>query len=541
MGRVEEPAALVVGRRGPAAKQLDRHAERGDRRAQLVGERRHELLAPGLLVAHVGDVLQDQDESGVRAVTAAERRRAEHIVVIAAAEEERQLHGVVLVLGVGEELAHRLAQSEVMRVVRAQVVEADADRLRASEAEDGAGDLVHVHHDAVGIEHDQPVLDALDDGLDQVDARALDRHRCLSGERLEELTLVERQRRPGGLDAEREHADRAADGAERYVEPLASGERVGPASGRPVVLPHPGRRRALGFREGGLGRTDGAQDEPSRVGQEEGRPGAEETRHVVEDHAHQIVEVGRARDLACEGIERRRALLPSAGGFGLVADASGQLAGQHRDHEEHDHGQDVLRLGDGEREARLDEDEVVHEQSEDRRQDRRPEPREHGGQQHRRQEDHAGVCEGQQGHQSRGDEAGRAHEPAREGIAAESRLRARALGYGGGPRRALVLAGDRPRRGRPALPDDPVDRRSAQALEKRAMPRRGLGLRHDAHSLTGGRAHPAPPATRGRRSLHASCTIALRCARGALPQTPFGATFAAISRRHADCRMPLQA
>ncbi len=249
--------------------------------------------------------------------------------------------------------------------------------------------------------------------------------------------------------------------------------------------PHPGRRRALGVREGGPGRTDGAQDEPSRIGQEESRPGAEETGHVVEDHAHQIVEVGRARDLAREGVERRRALLASPGGFGLVADASGQLAGQDRDHEEHEHREDVLGLGDGEREARVDEEEVVHEQSQDRRQDRRPEPRQHRGQQHRGEEDHAGVCEGQERHQSRGDEAGRAHEPAREGIAAESRRRARAVRYGGGPRRALVLAGDRPRRGRPALPDDPVDRRSAQALEERGGRRSRLGLRHDGHSLTG--------------------------------------------------------
>src|SRR5206468_4009837 len=40
----------------------------------------------------------------------------------------------------------------------------------------------------------------------------------------------------------------------------------------------------------------------------------------------------------------------------------------------------------------------------------------------------------------------------------------------------------------------------------------------------------------GRGSLHARCTIALRCARRARPSTPFGATLAGVSRRHAGCR-----
>src|SRR5437763_1964051 len=62
-------------------QQLDAEAERRERRAQLVRQRRHELLAARLLVAQVRDVLQDEDQPGGRAVGRAPRRRPQHVEV----------------------------------------------------------------------------------------------------------------------------------------------------------------------------------------------------------------------------------------------------------------------------------------------------------------------------------------------------------------------------------------------------------------------------------------------------------------------------
>jgi hypothetical protein len=104
-------------------------------------------------------------------------------------------------------------------VARPQVLEAAADGFVALNPR-----IAHrtgSPHDALRVEDDEPVLDALDDGLDEVDARSLDRDRGLAGERFEELALVERE--PRARDAHRDDADGATHRAERDVEPLAPG------------------------------------------------------------------------------------------------------------------------------------------------------------------------------------------------------------------------------------------------------------------------------------------------------------------------------
>ena len=266
-----------------------------------------------------------------------------------------------------------------------QLVEAPAQDVLALDLEDGAGDLVHVHHDAVGVEHDQPVLDRLDDRLGlrlllehDVDARALDRDRGLARDRLEELALVERAAAlRGAARAQREHADHAARGVERHVEPVAAGQRVGAGTRRLVVLPHPGGGRDLGRAELEVLRGG------SRAGRAARRPaaGARRRRRTARRCGSPTTAAGRRRPAlrrsAGEGVERRGARLALPRRLRLVARARRQVAGQHRDDQEDEQQDDVLRLGDGEREERLDEEEVVDEQAQHRRHDRRAEPAPH--------------------------------------------------------------------------------------------------------------------------------------------------------------------
>src|SRR5207244_8268588 len=123
--------------------------------------------------------------------------RAGRVVAVAAAEGERGLDPVALTSRLGLELAHGLAQAQVVRMRRREIVEADAERLAALHLEDRARDLVHVDDDGVGIEDDEAVLDRLDHrfglrllGEDDVDARTLDRDRRLPRQRLEKLALL---------------------------------------------------------------------------------------------------------------------------------------------------------------------------------------------------------------------------------------------------------------------------------------------------------------------------------------------------------------
>ena len=77
--------------------------------------------------------------------------------------------------------------------------------------------------------------------------------------------------------------------------------------------------------------------------------------------------------------------------FALVAHASGERAGQHRDGEEDQEREQFLRLGDGEGVERRDEKEVVGDEGSERGDDRRPRAEAHAAEQHRGQEDHRQV------------------------------------------------------------------------------------------------------------------------------------------------------
>ena len=121
--------------------------------------------------------------------------------MIASPQEERELEPLALLRRVGEEVAHRFPEPQVVRVLRAEVVEATADDVRPLHLEDGASHLVRMNDDARGIEHDDPVLAGLHDLLglrllleDDVDPAPFDRDRRLPGERVEKLPSIEGER-----------------------------------------------------------------------------------------------------------------------------------------------------------------------------------------------------------------------------------------------------------------------------------------------------------------------------------------------------------
>ncbi len=285
VGGVEE--SLLLGRdavRVPP-EQLDRHAERGERRAELVRQRGDEVFAPAFLVAEIGHVLQRQDETRRRAVAGVPARRAQHVVVIASAQEEGDLHAIALALGVREDLTDGLAEPQIVGMGRGQVVEAGVQHLAPLDLEDRAGHLVHVLDRPAGVEDDQSVLARFENRLglrllleDDVDPGAFDGDRHLVGERVEELALVERQAL--GRRSEAEDAHHAAGGFDWHVHPFAAREGLRSSARRLVVVPDPRRRCQLGVAEYGARRRRRADPEmprrpasARRRGTRRGRPG----------------------------------------------------------------------------------------------------------------------------------------------------------------------------------------------------------------------------------------------------------------------------
>ena len=150
-----------------------------------MGERCHQLLATRVLVAEMRHVLEDEDVAGVHSGPVPERRRSQHVEVVPSAQKKGDFHALALALRVHQELPYRRPEPDVVRVVRAERFEGMAERLGSLAAEDRTGHVVHMDDHALPVQHDETVLDALDDRLDDVDPTPLDRERGLTGQRLE--------------------------------------------------------------------------------------------------------------------------------------------------------------------------------------------------------------------------------------------------------------------------------------------------------------------------------------------------------------------
>jgi hypothetical protein len=216
-GGHELAAAALEGCEDPL-KELDGQPLGGERRPQLVGQRGHQLFATRLVVAQMGHILQHEDVAGAHTTPVPERRRPQHVAVIAPSVEEADFDGL-LTLRVRQEVADRAAEPDVVGVVRAERLEAVAERLSPLAAKDRTRHIVHVDNDALAVKDDETVLDALDDRLDDVDPTPLDRERRLTGERLEQLPLLARESQAEPLDVHREDTDGPAHRAEWHVKP----------------------------------------------------------------------------------------------------------------------------------------------------------------------------------------------------------------------------------------------------------------------------------------------------------------------------------
>src|SRR5215468_3329803 len=160
--------------------------------------------------------------AGVSAASVAKRRRPQHVDAIAPAMPQGDFDALPLTLRVRQEVADGRAEPDVAGVVRAERLKAVAERLGPLAAKDRTRHVVHVDNDAFTVEDDETVLDALDDRLDGVDPTPLDRERGLTGQRLEQLSLLAPESRGEPLDVHRENPDGPAHRAEWHEQPFPS-------------------------------------------------------------------------------------------------------------------------------------------------------------------------------------------------------------------------------------------------------------------------------------------------------------------------------
>jgi hypothetical protein len=109
------------------------------------------------------------------------------------------------------------------------------------------------------------------------------------------------------------------------------------------------------------------------------------------------------------GLLRRDAPLSSMRLLRLLADARHEMAGQYRHQQEHRQRKDIPWLSHGERELRLDEEEIPDQDAQDCCDDGWAQASDHGRQEHRDQEDEAGVVEPQEPLEESGNRGGHRH------------------------------------------------------------------------------------------------------------------------------------
>ena len=324
------PARAAASR---AREQLGRHAQRRERRAQLVRQRRHELLAARLLVAQVGDVLEHQDEAGVRAVARAERRRAQHVVVVAPAEEERDLDRLVLALGMREEVGDRRAQAQVVRMAGAEL--ARSGRPSAVAALDARGSRTRPRSRAATTPSRSSTTSP--SSMLSITASILAFSSSTASMRVRSIATaawpasassswrcVERQRAPSGrspCSASTPTGPRTR--RERHVQPLAARAACrcrGPAGCAVLAAPRCAVARSASRQLGA--RRDARRARRSRPpsgSRSDDRARRTAARRARRRRAASSSTPAAAGDLAREGVERGGARLAAARGLGLVA------------------------------------------------------------------------------------------------------------------------------------------------------------------------------------------------------------------------------
>ncbi len=190
-------------------------------------------------------------------------------------------------------------------------------------------------------------------------ARPLERRDDLAGERAQQLALVGRERPKRRRQLDRQHAQASTGADERLVERRRTGQRVGLRAGAPFVLEGPVRDRLLArVRREGRERV-GQSLEPAGGRRHEHRRGAaEEIGDVTRAGPRHVGRAAQRAQLAAERVERLRPPLALDRELGAVAHARGERAHQDADDQHDGEGDDVLGVGDRERQVRRYEEEI---------------------------------------------------------------------------------------------------------------------------------------------------------------------------------------
>ena len=118
---------------------------------------------------------------------------------------------------------------------------------------------------------------------------------------------------------------------------------------------------------------------------------AERLVHVDGRRQKDVVERRRARQFARQFVDRLGRAGIVAHALRLVARAAGEQAGENRHDQKDQQREEFLRLGDREFVARVDEEEIIGEERQDRGDDRRTQAELHRAEQHRGQKDHRQI------------------------------------------------------------------------------------------------------------------------------------------------------
>ena len=190
-------------------------------------------------------------------------------------------------------------------------------------------------------------------------------------------------------------------------------QRARAPAGRLVVLPGPVRGAPGGRRHLIFGRIAGCDLEPVTVlRQQHQRMALQGRGDVMHCRPQHVVERSGAGDPAAEVVEVGRAPGGQAHGLDLRLEPRRQVADDHRDHEEEDDRQHVLAALDDEGVVRLGEEEVVGDEAQQARVDRRPQAEADRGEQNRHQKDQRQVGERQEAIRHMGDSRSRRPRPA---------------------------------------------------------------------------------------------------------------------------------
>ena len=158
----------------------------------------------------------------------------------------------------------------------------------------------------------------------------------------------------------------------RQEQALGAGQRIGAAAGRAVVLERPFRRGDIGIVERVLGRVARLHSDRAVLRQQQDDANLQHQRGLVGRRPQHVVERAGAGELAAERVKRFDGAHARLRGHRLHAAARRDIGDDDGDQREQSKGRDIVRIGDGERVDRRQEEEIIAQRRGQARQERRP-------------------------------------------------------------------------------------------------------------------------------------------------------------------------